>query len=145
MTSTVAEIHQAEILSQMRLKVVLPTKILIETAAIKVIAEAENGIFCLLPRHLDFVTTLVPSLLSFVSPQGQEQFFAVDRGILIKHGDEVTVAAQNAVLGGDLGMLKKTVEQQFNLIDEREKTARSVLEQLEVKTMQHFIELGNCV
>ncbi|MEH1784196.1 MAG: hypothetical protein V7L23_00960 [Nostoc sp.] len=60
--------------SEMRLKVVLPTKILMETAAIKVIAEAENGMFCLLPRHIDFVATLIPSLLSFVSPQGQEQF-----------------------------------------------------------------------
>ncbi|MEH2003198.1 MAG: F0F1 ATP synthase subunit epsilon [Nostoc sp.] len=128
--------------SEMRLKVVLPTKILIETAAIKVIAEAENGIFCLLPRHIDFVATLIPSLLSFVSPQGQEQFFAIDQGILIKHGDEVTVATQNAVQGGDLGMLKKTVEQQFHLIDEREKTARSVLEKLEINTIRHFIELG---
>ncbi len=131
--------------SEMRLKVVLPTKILIETAAIKVIAEAENGIFCLLPRHIDFVATLIPSLLSFVSPQGQEQFFAIDQGILIKHGDEVTVATQNAVQGGNLGMLKKTVEQQFHLIDEREKIARSVLEKLEVNTIRHFIQLGEYV
>ncbi|WP_257236370.1 F0F1 ATP synthase subunit epsilon [Nostoc sp. 'Peltigera malacea cyanobiont' DB3992] len=131
--------------SEMRLKVVLPTKILMETAAIKVIAEAENGIFCLLPRHIDFVATLIPSLLSFVSPQGQEQFFAIDQGILIKHGDEVTVATQNAVQGGDLGMLKKTVEQQFHLIDEREKTARSVLEKLEINTIRHFIQLGEYV
>ena len=128
--------------SEMRLKVVLPTKILMEIAAIKVIAEAENGIFCLLPRHIDFVATLIPSLLSFVSPQGQEQFLAIDQGILIKHGDEVTVATQNAVQGGDLGMLKKTVEQQFHLIEEREKTARSVLEKLEVNTIRHFIQLG---
>ncbi|MBN3896058.1 MAG: F0F1 ATP synthase subunit epsilon [Nostoc sp. NOS(2021)] len=126
----------------MRLKVVLPTKILIETGAIKVIAEAENGIFCLLPRHIDFVTTLIPSLLSFVSAQGQEQFLAIDQGILIKHGDQVTVATQYAVSGGDLGMLRKTVEEQFRLIDEREKTARSVLAKLEVNTIRHFIELG---
>lgn len=128
--------------SQMRLKVVLPTKILMETAAIKVIAEAENGMFCLLPQHLDFVATLIPSLLSFVPPQGQEQFIAIDQGILIKHGDEVTVATQNAVEGGDLGMLKKTVEEEFYFIDEREKKARSVLEKLEVNTIRHFIELG---
>ncbi|WP_292763291.1 F0F1 ATP synthase subunit epsilon [Nostoc sp. NOS(2021)] len=137
MTSTPSETHL-----EMRLKVVLPTKILIETGAIKVIAEAENGIFCLLPRHIDFVTTLIPSLLSFVSAQGQEQFLAIDQGILIKHGDQVTVATQYAVSGGDLGMLRKTVEEQFRLIDEREKTARSVLAKLEVNTIRHFIELG---
>ncbi len=128
--------------SQIRLKVVLPTKILLETAAIKVIAEAENGIFCLLPRHIDFVATLIPSLLSFVSPQGQEQFFAIDRGILIKQGDAVTVATQYAVEGGDLGLLKKTVEQQFKLLDQRETAARSVLAKLEVNALRRFIELG---
>jgi len=137
MTSTSSETHP-----EMRIKVVLPTRILIETAAIKVIAEAENGMFCLLPRHLDFVATLIPSLLSFVPPQGQKQFLAIDLGILIKHGDEVTVATQYAVQGGDLGMLRKTVEQQFRLIDEREKTARSVLAKLEVNTIRHFIKLG---
>ena len=131
--------------SSMRFKVVLPTKILIETTALKVIAEAENGMFCLLPRHIDFVATLIPSLLSFVSPQGQEQFLAIDQGILIKHGDEVTVATQNAVPSGDLEMLKKTVEEEFHLIDEREKTARSVLANLEVNTIRHFIELGEYV
>ena len=128
--------------SEMRLKVVLPTKILLETAAIKVIAEAENGIFCLLPRHIDFVATLIPSLLSFISPQGQEQFFAINQGVLIKHGDEVTVATQNAVQGGDLGLLKNTVEQQFRLLDERETAARSVLAKLEVNALRRFIELG---
>ncbi len=141
MTSTSSETHP-EIRSEMRLKVILPTKILLETGAIKVIAEAENGIFCLLPRHLDFVATLIPSLLSFVSPQGQEQFLAIDQGILIKHEDEVTVATQYAVQGSDLGMLRQTVEQQFRLMDEREKTARSVLAKLELNTIRHFIELG---
>ena len=128
--------------SAMQLKVVLPTKILINTTAIKVIAEAENGIFCLLPRHIDFVTTLIPSLLSFVSPQGEEQFMAIDQGILIKQGNQVTVATQNAIEGGDLGKLKETVNQQFRLMDEREKNARSVLAKLEINTIRNFIELG---
>ena len=128
--------------SAMQLKVVLPTKILINTTAIKVIAEAENGIFCLLPRHIDFVTTLIPSLLSFVSPQGEEQFMAIDQGILIKQGNQVTVATQNAIEGGDLGKLKETVNQQFRLMDEREKNASSVLAKLEINTIRNFIELG---
>ena len=37
--------------SVMHLKVVLPTKILLETDVVQVNAEAENGMFCLLPRH----------------------------------------------------------------------------------------------
>ncbi|WP_375492190.1 hypothetical protein [uncultured Nostoc sp.] len=61
---------------------------------------------------------------------------------MIKYGDEITVATQNAVPGGDLEILRKTVEEEFHLIDEREKTARSVLENLEINTIRHFIELG---
>ncbi len=128
--------------SVMHLKVVLPTKILLETDVVQVNAEAENGMFCLLPRHLDFVATLIPSLLSLVSSQGEEKFLAIDQGILIKHGDQVTVATQHAVQGGDLGKLKQTVEQQFRLIDEREAATRSVLAKLEVSTIRRFIELG---
>lgn len=131
--------------SVMHLKVVLPTKILLEQDVLKVNAEAENGMFCLLPHHLDFVATLVPSLLAFVSSEDEEKFLAIDQGILVKHGNQVTVATQHAVQGGDLGMLKQTVEQQFRLIDEHEKIARSVLAKLEVSTIRRFIELGESI
>lgn len=47
----------------MQLKVLLPTEVLIDEAASKITAEAENGCFCLLPNHVDFVAGLVPGLL----------------------------------------------------------------------------------
>ncbi len=131
--------------SVMHLKVVLPTKILLELDVLKVNAEAENGMFCLLPHHLDFVATLAPSLLSFVSSEDEENFLAIDQGVLVKQGDQVTVATQHAVQSGDLGKLKQTVEQQFRLIDKREKIARSVLAKLEVSTIRGFIELGELI
>jgi F-type H+-transporting ATPase subunit epsilon len=37
----------------MRLKVLLPTMVLVDEAVSKVVAEAENGAFCLLPKHVD--------------------------------------------------------------------------------------------
>lgn len=131
--------------SVMHLKVVLPTKILMKIDVLKINAEAENGMFCLLPHHLDFVATLVPSLLSFVSSEDEENFLAIDQGILVKQGDQVTVATQHAFQGGDLGILRQTVEEQFRLIDEREKIARSVLAKLEVSTIRRFIELGELI
>lgn len=132
-------------ISVMHLKVVLPTKILMKIDVLKINAEAENGMFCLLPHHLDFVATLVPSLLSFVSSEDEENFLAIDQGILVKQGDQVTVATQHAFQGGDLGILRQTVEEQFRLIDEREKIARSVLAKLEVSTIRRFIELGELI
>ncbi len=46
----------------MRLKVLLPSQVLIDQEVSKIIAEAENGSFCLLPRHVDFSAALVPGL-----------------------------------------------------------------------------------
>jgi F-type H+-transporting ATPase subunit epsilon len=125
----------------MKLKVLLPTQILLEETVSKVTAEAENGSFCLLPRHIDFVTALVPGLLFFVTTQGQERFLAVDRGILVKCGLEVLVSTQNAVQSDDLAMLHQTVEKQFLVLDEREKLTRSAVAKLEVNLIRRFVEV----
>ncbi len=128
----------------MKLKVILPTKILLNEEVSKVIAEAENGSFCLLPRHIDFVTTLVPGILAFVTVAGEEKekFLAVDEGILIKRGGEVLVSTQHAVKGDELEILRQTVEKQFRVLDEREKQTRSVLAKLEASSIRAFINLG---
>ncbi|MGA7953843.1 MAG: F0F1 ATP synthase subunit epsilon [Gloeobacterales cyanobacterium] len=126
----------------MKLKIILPTKILLEIEVTKVTAEAENGCFCLLPHHIDYVTALVPGLLAFVAMNGQEHFLAVDSGILVKCGMEVLVSTSQAVLGGDLGMLKQTIEQEFQVLDERETKMRSVLAKLEANLVRQFVELG---
>ncbi|MHB8205512.1 MAG: F0F1 ATP synthase subunit epsilon [Desulfomonilaceae bacterium] len=125
----------------MRLKVVLPTDIVIDKVVIKVIAEAENGSFCLLPRHIGFVSVLVPGLLSYVCPGGQEEFIAVDKGILVKCGPDVVVSTGQALVGADLGMLKRAIEKKFNLMDEHQKKANSAVAKLEANLVRRFLEL----
>jgi len=124
----------------MNLKVLLATEILIDQEVTKVVAEAENGSFCLLPRHVDFLSALVPGIFSFVTPQGVEQFLAVDEGILIKCGPEVLVSTRNAVRGPDLGMLEQTVEESFLALDEREKMARLAVAKLETNFIRRLME-----
>lgn len=126
----------------MRLRVLLPTEVLIDEDVTKVIAEAENGSFCLLPRHIDFVAALVPGLLSFVSADGREEFLAVDEGILVKCGPEVRVSTRNAVVGPDLGTLERTIEEQFRMLDDRERMTRSAVARLEAEFVRRFMELG---
>lgn len=125
----------------MRLKVLLPTEVLIDTEVSKVVAEAENGSFCLLPRHVDFVTALVPGILSFTEEEGCEEFLAVDEGSLVKCGAEVLVSVRNAVRGPDLGMLHRLIEERFRTIDEYEKKARAAAARLEADLVRRFIEL----
>ncbi|MDR4508079.1 MAG: F0F1 ATP synthase subunit epsilon [Candidatus Brocadiaceae bacterium] len=125
----------------MKLKVLLPTKVFIEEEVIKIVAEAENGSFCLLPRHIDFVAALVPGLLSF-EQDTKEVFLAIDEGILVKCGPEVLVSTKNAVRGPDLGILKETVEKNFIAVDDKQKAARSAMVKLETNFVRKFIELG---
>jgi len=123
----------------MRLKVLLPTMVLIEEEVTKVLAEAENGSFCILPRHIDFVSALVPGIFSFTSGEGEE-FLAVDEGILVKCGSTVTVSTRKAMRGRDLGMLKRTVREEFRALDEREKKTRTILAKLEADFARSVFE-----
>lgn len=125
----------------MNLKVLLPSEVLIEATAEKVTAEAENGFFCLLPRHVDFVAALVPGILSYETPDGEEIFLAVDEGILVKCADGVAVSTRNALRGMNLGALRKMVEEQFKAEDEHEKTVRSAIAKIEAGFVRRFLEI----
>jgi F-type H+-transporting ATPase subunit epsilon len=127
----------------MKLKVLLPTEVLIEKEVAKVIAEAEDGSFCLKPKHVDFVAALVPGLLSFETTDGREEFLAVDEGTLVKCGAEVLVSTANAVRSHNLGTLKNTVEKQFMVLGESQKSVRSAVAKLEANLVRKFIELGH--
>ncbi len=126
----------------MRLKVLLPTEVLIDEEVTKVTAEAENGFFCILPRHIDFVTALVPGVLIFETAEKREEFLAVDEGILVKVGQEVLISTRNGVRGSELGTLEKLVEEKFEILDDREKHARSASAKLEADLVRRFMELG---
>ncbi|RJP16060.1 MAG: F0F1 ATP synthase subunit epsilon [Candidatus Abyssobacteria bacterium SURF_5] len=124
----------------MRLKILLPTSIFLDRDVSKVTAEAANGSFTLLPRHIDFLAALVPGLLSYKDNEG-EVFLAVDEGILVKRGDEVLVSTRGAVRGPNLGQVKQMLEESFESLDEREKKARSAVARIEAGIIRRFTEL----
>jgi F-type H+-transporting ATPase subunit epsilon len=124
----------------MRLKVFLPTKILIDKEVTKVVAEAENGSFGILPRHIDFVAALAPGIFSFESSEGEE-FMAIDEGILVKCASNVMVSTRNAVRSKNLGELKRTVEEEFGVLNERERKTRSILAKLEADFTRRFLKM----
>jgi F-type H+-transporting ATPase subunit epsilon len=123
------------------LKVLLPKQVLLEAEVDKVIAEGQNGSFCLRPRHIDFVSALVPGLLQYETTAGEEMFLAVDEGILVKCGPEVLVSIRHAVQGADLGQLQALIHDQFSELDERERQTRSALAKIEADFVRRFLEL----
>jgi F-type H+-transporting ATPase subunit epsilon len=124
----------------MKLIVRLPAEVLLEEEVDRIKAEAENGWFGLLPRHVDFVTALVPGVLTFQRPGKPEEYLAVDHGILVKCGAEVSVSTRNAVRGTHLEQLKSEVEVQFHAREQREKAARAYEAKLEADLVRHLLE-----
>lgn len=125
----------------MKLKVLLPSEVFLAEEVTKVVAEAENGFFCLMPQHVDFTAALVPSVFSYTAANGGEHFLAVDVGTLVKKGNEILVSTRSAYQSPELGHLKDVVVRQFEEIDEREKKARAAAARLEVDLLRRFMEL----
>jgi F-type H+-transporting ATPase subunit epsilon len=126
----------------MTLKILLPGRTLIEQDVLQVTAEAQNGSFCLLSRHVDFVAALVPGLLAFRTHDEEEEvFLAVDSGVLVKCGAHVMVSTANAVKGKQLGKLRGTIEEQFKTLDEKEQKALNAMTKIEAGFVRRFLEI----
>jgi len=119
----------------------LPTYTLFEGRATRLTGVAPNGGFGMLPNHIDFVTALVPSVLTLRLVDGSEAIFGLDEGILVKNGNQVDVVALRGVQGQDLGTLRDTVNNRFIQMDEEERQARAALSRLEADIVRRFSEL----
>ncbi len=129
-----------------RLRIVLPTAVLLDDVVTKVTAESVRGAFCLLPRHVDCVKALRPGIVSFEragdsAGEAPTQYAAVGEGLLVKKGEEVVVSARRAVVGGTLGQLHRQLAEWLEHVDERERIARTAVTDLEVHFVRHFVRL----
>lgn len=130
----------------MHVRILLPSGIFHEQNVSKVVAEARNGSFCLLPQHVDFVTALVPGILTLTpvcdenmpSQKREDIYLAIDEGLLVKRQSKVQISTWGAVRGS-LGQLKKAVEAQFHALDEHEQKARQALEHLEASLVRQVL------
>lgn len=125
----------------MNLTVLLPEKNYWQGRVKKIVGEAINGFFCLLPAHIDFVTIMVPGIFYAVTEEDREIYLAINEGVLLKTGSEVTLSTRNAVRGESLGSLKKQVEEDFRKINQQEKGARNALQKLEADFVRRFLDL----
>lgn len=123
----------------MNLKVLLPFRIFTEkTGVLRLTAETRDGSFGILPHRLDCIAALVPGILCYETESDGEAFVAVDEGVLVKTGAEVSVSVRRAMAGNDLGQLRAAIEQDYLNLDEQEKTMRLVMEKLESGFLQRF-------
>jgi F-type H+-transporting ATPase subunit epsilon len=125
----------------MKLKVSVPNDVRFDEEVAKIKAEAEDGWFCILPKHVDFVTALEPGILSFDLPGGETEYLATDHGVLVKCGRDVSISTRTAIRGHDLGDLREIVEKQFVAAQEKERATRELEAKLEADLVRSLVEL----
>ena len=125
--------------TRMKLKILLPFQVFAEkTDVSRIVVETSEGSFGLLPHRLDCVAALVPGILVYETAEDGEVLVAVDEGVLVKSGQEVSVSVRQAIGGTDLGRLREAVEQEFLTLDEHEKSVRVVMTKLETGVLRRF-------
>jgi F-type H+-transporting ATPase subunit epsilon len=124
----------------MKLTVWLPTETFFEEEVTRIKAEAEDGWFGLLPKHIDFVTALVPGILSYRAQGKPEEFLAIDQGILVKCGPDVLVCTRSAVRAATLEELETRVETDFRRREESEREAHAAEARFEADLVRHLME-----
>jgi len=124
----------------MRLRVMAPDRVLVDTPAARVVAEATDGQFALLPRHRDWVASLVPGVLAWYGEDGRETLAAVNGGLLVKSAHAVDVVTPSGMRGGDMASLQIAVEREIADNAEREAAARTALSRLEAGIIRRFVE-----
>ena len=125
----------------MDLRVLLPEKTYWQGKVKKIVGEDIDGFFCLLPRHIDFVTIMTPGIFFALTEKEEDIYLAINEGILIKANDQVTLSTRGAIKGDNLGILRKEVERNFIKINEQEKGVRNALQKLEADFIRRFLDL----
>lgn len=99
----------------MTLKVLLPFEVFADEKDVSsIVVETAQGSYGLLPQRLDCVAALAPGILSFKVDGQDEQFFALDAGVVVKTGKVVLISVRRALRGNTA--LKATTEAELALV-----------------------------
>ena len=125
----------------MNLKVLLPFRIHADAAGVsRIVAETSEGSMGILPQRLDCVVSIVPGILCFENGNQGEVFLAVDEGLLVKIGSQVTVSVRDAIGGDDLEQLRGVVERDFMNLNEGSQKLKAVIVKVEGGFVHHIAE-----
>lgn len=123
-----------------QLKIMLPLRNVVDQEVRKLKAEGVHGSFVILPRHVDCAIELTPCLLSY-EQDGEETYYAIDGGLLVKCAHEVSVITPQLAGEAPLGELQKAVKTMLEDVDEQETRARRALQRIETDIVRRFMEM----
>jgi F-type H+-transporting ATPase subunit epsilon len=126
----------------MNLCILLPFKIFARLENVsRIVAETLQGSFGLLPHRLDCVAALVPGILSYSTPGSATNYLAIDRGLLVKRGDDVCISVRRAIRGASLSELHEAVVRAYLTVDAQERETRNAISKMESGLIGRIAEL----
>ena len=128
---------------KMKLKIILPYKIVLDRKVCKITAPGVEGDFQILPKHIDGTWSLKAGILVIGIDDDSEKnlYFAIGRGVLVKEGNTIYLSCFQAIKGSSLEGLTETVRKDLEVLNERERKTREVLLRLEIDTVKKFMEI----
>ncbi len=124
----------------MRLKVLTPTAVFLDTEIQKIDFEALDGFFTLLPKHIDFVNALKPTIVQYQS-DNKIHYIACQKGVVVKRGSDVFLSTPFALQNDDLEQLKKRIKTDFKQMEEERKETLVSLTRLELGLTRGLMQL----
>ncbi len=103
-------------------------------------AEDRSGSFGILPRHIEFLTILEPSIAIAVINENEE-YFAFNGGILSFKKEMLTITTKEFVQSSRVDELKKIIERYFKEQTEKESLFHLNMANLQKAFFKKMIEL----
>lgn len=124
----------------MRLRVLLPFQVFLNLDCVsRIVAEGRAGSIGLLPHRRDCTVVLNAGILTYQVEGMTEVCMAVDEGVLVKAGLEVTVSVRRASGGADLAQLRALVEHEFLTQNEDDQKLHQAMAKLETGLIQRLV------
>jgi len=124
----------------MILRVLTPTQVVVEQEVIHVTVEDVTGSLGIRPGHAPLVTPLTASLVIARKPGGDEDYVAVNGGVMVVDAQSVKVVSRKAVLSSDLEHLENDVLEGFDRETEQDKKNVVAFEKMRLDFMRRILE-----
>ena len=126
----------------MRLLITTPTAVVVDHSDVVAIrADDETGSFGILSGHIDFLTALAISVVSWRRADGRGLYCAVRGGLLsVSGGSEVAIASRDATVGENLDHLEQVVLTDYRNAIETERASRIDTVRLHMKAIRKILK-----
>ncbi len=103
-------------------------------------AEDRSGSFGILPRHIEFLTILEPSIAIAVI-EDKEHYYAFNSGVLSFKNNALTITAKEFVQSDNISKLLEMIKHTFKEQEEKERLFRDNIENLQKAFIKKLIDM----